>query len=281
MVIQYKTALQFEGLSPSAEEIRKKTGAGNALEGAIRTTEAGLEIRIELRNLERRSIVFSRVYPSTEKDMYSDLDNISKAVAENLGVRSVHTRYPGIKPRGSTDPRVNRYYAYGLSFQDAYFIPESEADFAACIDNYRKALQIDPGFSLAYWQLGIVYEVKYNLEKRESDEEEMVRMWRRAYDCDPDLAEANLAMGWIYFNQEDHKRAFPFFSRAYELESTTPRSTFISAPSSGASASSGRPGRTMSGPWSSSPSPAISPYGNGCWPTATARWARREPRPAS
>ena len=46
----------------------------------------------------------------------------------------------------------------------------------------------------------------------------MLFYWQKAYDLDPNLAEANLAMGWVHFNREDHDGAFPFFSRAIELD---------------------------------------------------------------
>jgi len=218
-VISYQTALQYLDSEPAAADLMKKLDVANVLRGTITSEKEGLDIRVELRNLKSESVLFSRAYPAkTEKDIYGILDEITRTVAGVLGVTLDERRDSGNKSRVSTDPGAQRYYRYGLHFQDEYFQKEQASDFASAVSSYQKAIEFDPGFALVYWRLGIIFEVRYNRDKQAKDLDEMFRYLKEAYDRDPNLAEANLGMGWVYFNREDHDRAFPFFRRAYELD---------------------------------------------------------------
>jgi serine/threonine-protein kinase len=218
-VINYQTALQYRDASVSDSDIAKKLNVENALQGTITSKEGGLDVRVELRDLRREAVLFSRVYPAgSEKEVYGVLDEISRTVAEELGVGP--GQGPGLEPksRSSTDPEAQRHYRYGLHFQDEYLRTDVDTNFASSVDNYRKAVAIDPRFALVYWRLGMIYEIKFNRDRQAGDLDKMSEYLSKAYDQDPDLAEANLGMGWVYFNREDHDRAFRFFRRAYELD---------------------------------------------------------------
>ncbi|MEN6311376.1 MAG: protein kinase, partial [Acidobacteriota bacterium] len=218
-VINYQTALQYRDSTGNAADIGKKLDVAHVLLGTIDPAAEGLDIRVELRGIKGGAVLFSRAWPArTEKDVYGVLDEISGAVAARLGVTAGADARAANKSGSSTDPAAQRYYRYGVHFEDEYFQTERAADFAASVENYMKAAAIDPGFALVYWRLGIIHEVKYNRDKRAEDLDRMFEYLRMAYDRNPDLAEANVGMGWIYFNREDHDRAFPFFSRAYDLD---------------------------------------------------------------
>ena len=218
-VINYQTALQYRDSTGNAADIGKKLDVAHVLLGTIDSAADGLDIRVELRGIKGGAVLFSRAWPArTEKDVYGALDEISGAVAAGLGVTAGADARAASKSGSSTDPAAQRYYRYGVHFEDEYFRTERAADFAASVENYMKAAAIDPGFALVYWRLGIIHEVKYNRDKQADDLDRMFEYLRKAYDRNPDLAEANVGMGWIYFNREDHDRAFPFFSRAYELD---------------------------------------------------------------
>jgi eukaryotic-like serine/threonine-protein kinase len=214
-VIPYAASIPYKDSALPGPEIAKKSGVNHILKGTITSRDRGFVIDVELLGPKPGEILYSKSYPSeTEKDIYPVLDEISRTVADKLGVNLVPER---AKPVPG-DAQAHRFYSYGLHFQDAYFKSVKTEDFEACVRNYERALEAEPGSAIICWRLGTVYETKYVQDKAEADEKRMLFFWQKAYDLDPNLAEANLAMGWIYFNREDHDRAFPFFQRAIELD---------------------------------------------------------------
>ena len=157
-VIPYAMSIPYKDSSLPGPEIAKKSGANHILKGTITSKDGGFVIDVELLGSKPGEILLSKSYPSeTEKDIYPVLDEISRTVADKLGVNLVPER---AKPVPS-DAQAHRFFSYGLHFQDAYFKSVKTEDFEACVRNYKKALEAEPGSAIICWRLGTVYETKY------------------------------------------------------------------------------------------------------------------------
>jgi TolB-like protein/Flp pilus assembly protein TadD len=218
-VINYQTALGYKDSTRSGREIAKRLGVNNILKGVITSEKDGFDVGVELDNMSSNTTSLSKAYISpTEKELYPIVDEISQAVAGKLGVLSGGPASPGVRSRDSTNPEANRYYHYGLMLRNRYLASKATSDFESSVNNFEKAIDLDPTFARVYWEMGILYEAKFIQDKRASDLAEMTRLLEEAYRQDHDLPEANVGMGWVYFNREEHDQAYRFFKRAYQLD---------------------------------------------------------------
>jgi serine/threonine protein kinase/Tfp pilus assembly protein PilF len=216
-IVPYEVAVQYKATPLSDADIAKKHKVNNILKGTLALKDGKIVFEVELRRIKPDGILLSRSFSSqSEKDYSAALNAIATMTAEKLGVKLTAPRIPPT-PK---DPEANQYYSYGLMiYRDRYVKTEKPEDFEIILTNFQKALKLEPTSAIVCWQLGMLYEGRFNgPQKQPGDEKLMMQYLRQAYELDPGLAESNMAMGWYYFNREDHDRAYSFFKKALELD---------------------------------------------------------------
>jgi adenylate cyclase len=217
-VIGLESTLAYRDLNKSVQEIGRELQVANVLEGTLETDEDNIRVTIKISSVEDGSVYWGREYQRNSKDVFELQDDISKSVAEALGINLVDEKYSKVKPIESVSLKAYEFYKYGRLFEIRYYESNDIRDLEACEKNYLEAIKNDPNYALAYWHLGNFY---YNLYIHKDDEEYLNLMYEyfmKAKEIDENLAEVNAGLGWYHFDKEDNDRAFQYFKRALELD---------------------------------------------------------------
>jgi arylsulfatase A-like enzyme/Flp pilus assembly protein TadD len=106
---------------------------------------------------------------------------------------------------------ANACYSYGIQSRDALL-------FSRCFEYYKKAIELDPGYSVPYFGLGHAY-------RQQGDLGAAIYCWERALECDPDFGQARFDLAMGYLNTGNKIKAFELLSeykkRYYHLMSTS------------------------------------------------------------
>lgn len=91
-------------------------------------------------------------------------------------------------------------------------------DFEEAVRLYKKAIDLDPNYALAYVNMGNVWEGRFVKTQKSEDLDKMVGYFRKAYEKDSSMAEVQVGWGWAYFHQGDFDSAFACFRRALKID---------------------------------------------------------------
>jgi len=179
-----------------------------------------IRVNLRLRDAKHGFTVMTRSYNQDLDSYFKVQDEISKEIAQALEVQFAEDRFNATKAREPEKFEAYMYYRTGMYIiENKYHSSYKEEDFEAAKRMYKKAIEIEPSYALAYWGLGNAYEAHFNQEKDEEDYDSMLNYYNDAYQRNQDLAETNLGLGWIHFNKADNDEAYRFFEKALELGS--------------------------------------------------------------
>ncbi|MGB6339916.1 MAG: protein kinase [Candidatus Aminicenantaceae bacterium] len=217
-VIGLESALAYRDSKKSVQEIGRELQVNNVLEGTLKTDEDNINVTIKISSVEDGSVFWGREYQRSSEDVFRLQDDISKSVAEVLGIERVNEKYSKVKPRESVSLRAYESYKYGRHFELRYYESKDKKDLEACEKNYLDAIKKDPNYALAYWRLGNFYYNLYVYNQEEKYFDLMYEYFMKAKEIDENLAEVNVGLGWYRFDKKDNDGAFQYFKRAYELD---------------------------------------------------------------
>jgi adenylate cyclase len=119
------------------------------------------------------------------------------------------------------DPTRNlKAYEYSMRGQNlvtSYLLSRRENDFAAAVDSYQRAIEVDPGATQAYDGLAWAYMNHSEVTGNEAEVSIALKYCEAGYRLNPDLSETNVGMGWVCFASGDIDGAYRHFRRAWAI----------------------------------------------------------------
>lgn len=85
-------------------------------------------------------------------------------------------------------------------------------NYDVAIDNYKKAIDINPELSEAYYNLGVAYSKKEEIETA-------VTYYEKAIAIDPEFTEAYYGLGFLYFKGGEFQTAIIYYKKAIAIDS--------------------------------------------------------------
>jgi serine/threonine-protein kinase len=227
-VVSRTSAFHFKGKDVDLATVAQKLNVATILEGSVRKSGRRVRITAQLIQVSTDSHLWSETYDRELEDIFAVQDDIAQSV-----VKEARAALLGEKPDASASAKVKAEVeaaakgrrenaeAYRLYLQGRFFTDRRTREGAAKgIEYYRQALELDPGYALAWAGLARAYT------------EEAVRGWasiaegfgrareaaERALVLEPDLAEGYVALGWVRMSYDwDWKGAESSMRRALEL----------------------------------------------------------------
>ena len=213
-VISRTSVWRYKASTKSVPEIGRELDVGAVLEGSVR--RAGDRIRITSQLIDARTDrhIWAETYDRTASDLFGIQTDVAERIARELRVRLS----PAEKKRIGRPATVN-LEAYGLYVQgrERYYRYTKE-DNETAIELFRKAVELDPSYALAYAGLGDAYAMRRLSFGFPADAlEAALEMSRKALDLDPELAEGHKALGLVLDARGDSDAALDSYYRAVEL----------------------------------------------------------------
>jgi serine/threonine-protein kinase len=209
------SAFSFKGKDDDLRTIGEKLNVTTVLEGSVRRAGDRLRITVRLSEVATGFQLWSERYDGELKDIFDVQDEIAKAIVGRLRVTLA----------GGTDVRLveqatANMEAYQLYLKGRALVDRRGANVPAGLDLLRKAVELDPGYSLAWAGVADALTVMaYSGAARGADAKaQAMAAARRSIDLDPASAvgQTSLASATLLF-ENNGEVAKQGFERALEL----------------------------------------------------------------
>ncbi len=224
-VVPYDEILMHYRQGKTSIRIGREMDIEFILNPVLQSDGQRLQINADLISVRDNSVIESFEYTTSEQDeigLFDIQDEIARSIASKLGIHFTESGLLEAKKGEPQNDEAYRWYVQGMDFvdnQDTY--PELEW-FDPATRMFKKAIELDQDYALAYWGLGAAYEAYYIETRDAEDLQQTIDHWEKAYELDPNLPETNLSSGWAYLYKDDLGLAHLRFHRALELDPTSP-----------------------------------------------------------
>jgi DNA-binding winged helix-turn-helix (wHTH) protein/Flp pilus assembly protein TadD len=228
-----------------AQEVCQRAAAAAVLDGSI--AQIGGRYLLTLRALDCKSGETLASAAAEANDRSQVLEALGKIASETrgkLGESLASVQKYDVPPQEVSTPSLEALHSYSLAMK------VRNGDFATCIPLFRRAIEQDPNFAMAYAQLGVVYinigetvrgvenlRKAYELRERVSEREKFYiashydslvtgdleaarkdsELWAQIYPRDPG-ASGNLAV--IYYYLGDFEKLLATVQESSDLAGT-------------------------------------------------------------
>jgi serine/threonine protein kinase/tetratricopeptide (TPR) repeat protein len=221
-VISRNTAEKLAASNKSTAEIGKELGVDYILSGTIRWAKENdkksrVRITPQLIRVSDNTITWSDSYDKILDDIFSVQNDIAQKVVDQLGGSILAEQVQKSAPTDNLD--AYDFYLRGLSYETRGSYAKS--DIVNSINLFKKAIEHDPKFALAYSHLSRSQASMFWFfyDRSEKNVNDAFDNAETAYQLNPDLAETHLALGYYYYwCKLDYNKAIVEFSKAREIQ---------------------------------------------------------------
>ena len=209
------SAFSFKGKSDDLRTIGEKLNVTTVLEGSVRRAGDRVRITVQLSDVANGFQLWSERYDRELKDIFDVQDEIAKAIAERLRVTLA-----GGKDDRLVEQATTNIEAYELYLKGRALVDRRGASVPAGLDLLRKAVELDPGYSLAWAGIADALTVlAYSGAARGSESKpQAMAAARRSIELDPASAAGHTALACATLLYENNRAmAKQEFERALEL----------------------------------------------------------------
>ncbi len=206
--------LPYKGKSLSSEKIGRELHVHYVLEGSVRRARDRVRISAQLVDTRNGYHVWAERYDRNLEDIFEIQDEIASKIAEALKLRLTAAEEKEIRRRPTQNLQAYDFYLRGRAMTHHRVKNEN----LQAIEMYRKAIELDPDFALAWSGLADAYAMRYDLWERTDENIEMAhKASRRALELEPNLAEAHASVGYAYVQQKNYQEAMHELDLALKL----------------------------------------------------------------
>jgi len=208
------SSFKFKGEKVDIPEVAQKLGVSTLLEGSVRRAGDRVRITAQLIEVGTDSHLWSETYDREMRNVFAIQDDIARSIVAALEVKLTPRDRRALQYVATSDAKAYDYYLRGRRF----FYEFTRRQFHNAIRMFRKAIEQDPNFALAYAGMADAYSLLY--QWADSSEENIGKANEasiKAITLDPDCAEANAARGTALAISGKHDEAERAFENAILL----------------------------------------------------------------
>jgi serine/threonine-protein kinase len=213
------SSFAFKGKNEDIRRIGQQLNVKTILEGSVRKAGERVRITAQLINVADGDHLWAETFDRQLQDVFAIQDDITRAIVCALEMQLIGAGDQSVTKHGTYNTE-----AYQLYLQARYhFYKFTGEGFRRCIECCKKALEIEPGYALAYAVLSLSYQTGWFYGFL-SFEEKLAAIGphdlfaEKAVELDPNLAESQTALGIVKcWNLRDWSGGEECFKRAIEL----------------------------------------------------------------
>ena len=206
-----------------ALEIGRTAGAHWVVWGGFQRAGGRVRLTAHFGDTATRETVSAEKIDGTLDDVFAMQDRIVTSLASVLQIRLTHSELEGISRPETTQLTAYEHYAKGKrAFQQF-----GREGMRQAGEHFGAAVQIDPGYALAWAGLGSLLMPKYIAFGRQEDLDQGVAALQRAMTLDPSLGEPYPYLAYMYLRQRKYDDAVATARKAIEHDPGGPMAWFI------------------------------------------------------
>lgn len=216
MVRPTSAVLKYAGLKLDPVEVGRQMHVESVLEGSIQKLDDRIRVTVQLVSVEDDTSLWAEKFDEKFIDIFAVQDSISEQV-----VKALTLRLSGAERKLLAKHQTDNTEAYQAYLKGRYFWNKNTDDwFRKALECFHQAIEIDPGYALAYVGLADCYNLSgfWGFLPIQETFAKAVVAAEKALELDDTLAEAHesLAFSRLHYDY-DRRSAEEGFKRAVEL----------------------------------------------------------------
>jgi len=182
----------------------KQLAVDSVLEGTVQRDNDRLRVSVNLLRTSDGASLWSDTFESRAGDIFTVQDTISQQVASRLQLKLDPTQQARLAKRYTSNPEAYEYFTKGrMSFERVSTAIGDREPTDTAIGYFRKAVELDPKFALAYASLGDAYMWMANFNDPDNPAwvGQAQETLAHAETLDPQLGEIHSARFQYYFSK--------------------------------------------------------------------------------
>jgi len=216
-VISRTSAMQYKGVKkPSMPQIARELGVNGLVEGSVLREGDQVRITVQLIHGPEDKHLWAESY---QREMHSVLalhSEVAQAIARQIRVTVTPEEQIHLASTRAVNPKAYEAFLLGRH----YWNQRSIHGFEQAVENFQKALALDPGYVAAYVGLADAYMLMGEQGAMPQQEARLLAgaAMNQARELDPSLTEAQSTLGqWELHYELNWAEAERAFKRAIEL----------------------------------------------------------------
>jgi serine/threonine protein kinase/Tfp pilus assembly protein PilF len=214
-VISRTSVMRYKGSGKSVREIGKELGVATLLEGSVRRSQGQVRIVSQLIDARTDEQIWAQTYDRELSAIFKIQSDVAEKIARALEATLTDEVAARIRAAPTASMEAYDYYLRG---RESYHLYRNEHNENAIVF-YKKALEQDPDYALAYAGLGDAYSQRvflfgFELAWRDS----AMQVSKKAISIDPNLSEGYKALALALTSKGWYKKALESNLKAVELD---------------------------------------------------------------
>ena len=213
-VIARTSILQYNETTKSVLDIAEELDVNTILEGSIRREENRVRVVVQLIDVKTDDHLWTDTYDKELNDIFAVQSDIAQNIASALKAELTDNEMSAIVDNPTVNTEAYQYYREGLNNYYSY----SFDGYASAVEQYNKAIEIDPDYALVYAELGNAYGQIFIITQDTQDLEKGISSIEKALSINKNLAEAYKARALLDYAQSNGNESIKNNIRATELK---------------------------------------------------------------
>ena len=217
-VVARNSVFTYKGKSEKVEEVGKELGVSYILEGSVRKALDRVRITAQLVDATTGGHLWAERYDRKLEDIFALQDEVTQEIVSVLAVKLTEAEKTrrACKCQYTCNTDAYDYFLKGLE----YFHGFTKKNNVRAREMFRKAVQIDPGYALAYTMLGHTHLADWTLGWNQDAQpiERAFELAQKSIAIDALLSEPHELLGNVYLWKKQHEQAIAELERAISLD---------------------------------------------------------------
>ena len=213
-VVSRTSVMQYKDIKKSAREIGSELGVETILEGSVRRFGNRVRIVGQLIDAKSDKHLWAETYDRDLKDIFMIQTEVASKIAASLKTELSSAEKEKLKWNPTNNVNAYAFYLDGRGHYDRYKLNENEK----AIVLFRKALELDPDYALAYTGLADAFAQKVgSFGSEQAWLDSSIKMSKKAIELNPNLSEGYKSLGVVSAYKGKFRSAIEYYKKALEL----------------------------------------------------------------
>jgi len=217
-VISRTSTQRYQSKPGNLAEIAKQLGVANILEGSVQKATDQVRVNVQLIRAASESHLWADTFDRKLTDIFGVESDVAKAIADALQAKLTGGEQRALAVKPTNNSEAYDAYLRGLALEARTTTSPDDSEKAAGF--YERAVQLDPGFALAWARLSRANAHVYfgGLDSTTVRRDATERALNTAQKLQPNSPETLLAQAYYqYWVRRDYELAKGTFGRVREL----------------------------------------------------------------
>ena len=206
LVIARNSISTYKNKAPDVQQVAEKLGVIYVLQGSVRRAGDQLRINVQLINAETGEHLWTERYDRLLQGIFVIQDEITTSIVEALKIQLGTQETDALLARSTVN-----FEAYDLFLRgQRAFSSRTRENLSEAISLYRKAVELDPGFSRAYGAIAVAMTFQYRRGFTDTPLETMnlaFELAQNAAAMNSNIPQVYWSLGYVHLFRKEYNKA--------------------------------------------------------------------------